>query len=536
MSKTTDKKPKFYLGQENLKAAGVQIAWSDEQVKEFKKCKFSPLYFIENYIKIISLDHGLIQFKPHEFQKEFIRNCVDNRFVIAKWPRQQGKTTTTAALLLWYVLFNKHFKIALLAHKDEQAREILGRVQLAFENLPDWLQQGVVSWNKGDIQFENGSLIKTYATSSGSIRGKTYNIIYLDEFAHVDGNVQEAFFTSTYPTISSGKKSKFIITSTPKGMEWFYKLWHDSEQGRNAYVRHEAHWSEMPGRDEAWKEETIRNTSEWQFNQEFNTEFLGSTNTLIDGQKLKVLTYDAPISEMGNIAFFKRAEKGHVYVLSVDCSEGLNQDYHAASVVDVTKTPYEVCAVYHDNKTHHLMLPNILYNLAMLYNEAMIMCETQSTGAQVATILMHDLEYEGVLSTTMKGKAGQRIGGGFGGEVRLGVMMNQQVKRIGCTNLKALIEQDKLVFHDERILKEFFTFTADKKSFRADEGKNDDLVMSLVIFAWMVAQNFFKDVTDTDVRRDMLQENIELIEQDLTPFGFISDGQDEDEPVHVGYF
>lgn len=528
------KAPKFYLGNQMLKNAGVPIEWTPAKLKEYAKCAEDPIYFFEHYIKIIHVDHGLIKFKPREYQKEMIKLVFDNRFTIVKWPRQHGKTTTVAAMLLWYALFKKKFNIALLAHKQDQAIEIMERIQLAFENLPDWLQQGIVTWNKKKIKFENGSRISAWATSAGGVRGQTYNIVYLDEFAFVAPNEQETFYTATYPVITSGKNTKIVMTSTPNGMDLFYKFWNESELGRNSYVRHASYWWDIAGRDEAWKQEQIMNTSERQFSQEFETEFLGSTFTLISGEILRTLTYAEPLGEMMDITIFETPQQKHHYVCCVDSSEGLGQDYHAFSIIDVTSVPYKVCAVYHNNKLHHMLLPNVIYTACNYYNEAMCLVESMSTGQQVAAILLHDLEYENVVMTTLKGASGQRIGGGFGGQTRLGVMMNKQVKSIGCTNLKALIEQKKLIFNDERILKEFFSFTADKLSYKAEEGKNDDLVMTLVLFGWMVAQHYFRDSTDTDVRSNMVEENIEAIEQDLTGFGVIDNhqGYDEDMPTN----
>lgn len=521
---------RYYLNNEMLRNAGATVEYTPEQIDEYIKCSEDPIYFFENYIYIIHVDLGMIKFHPRFYQREMVDLIHKNRFTIFKWPRQHGKTQTVAAILLWYALFKKNQNIALLAHKAEQAQEIMARIKLSFENLPLWLQQGVTKWNERHVAFENGSKIKSYATGSGAVRGQTLNIVYLDEFAFVEPNVQEKFYTATYPVITSGHTTKIIMTSTPNGMDLFYKFWHESEQGRNSYVRHQSYWWDIEGRDEKWKQETINNTSERQFTQEFETEFLGSTNTLIAGEKLRILTYSQPIGRDGDLTIFEGPRKRRNYVCCVDSSEGLGQDYHAFSIIDTTEVPYKVVAVYHNNTTHHLLLPNIIYNAAKFYNEAMVLVEVQSTGAQIATILLHDMEYENVVTTTMKGRNGQRIGGGFGGELRLGVMMNKQVKRIGCTNLKALIEQDKLIFNDERILKEFFTFVCDdKQQYQAQEGHNDDLVMSLVLFAWMVSQNYFRDSTDTDVRDKMVQENIDWLIQDLTPFGVIDDHHNDDE-------
>lgn len=516
----------YYQGNRKLKNSDISIDFSLEEAVEISKCQEDPMYFFENYIKIVSLDRGIINFKPHQFQKDMVDLSIKNRFVICKWPRQQGKTTTVAALLLWYVLFNDNYSIALLAHKAEQAREILERIQLAYENLPFWLQQGIIEWNKGNIKLENGSEIKAFATSEGGVRGQSYNFVYLDEFAHIELNLQESFMTSTYPVISSGKDTKIIITSTPRGFELFYKIWNDAKNGRNNFKTHEAEWHQMPGRDEAWKEETIRNTSQRQFDQEFNTEFLGSTNTLIDPNKLRTMTYFEPLFEQTDLTVFRTPKEGHVYVCTVDTSEGLNLDYHAFAIIDVTNVPYEVVAVFHSNTLPPILLPNVIYNTCKIYNDALVLIEIQTNGQLVANILYQDLEYENILMTVQKGKFGQRLSAGFQGtKMKMGVQMSKQVKRIGCSNLKALIENDKLIINDFRILNELMNFVVDKQSFAAAEGFNDDITMTLVIFGWMASQELFKDITDSRIREHLLLANIDAVEQDVTPFGIIDDGQ-----------
>lgn len=519
----------YYQGSRKLRNSGVNVAYTLEEAQEVYKCSEDPIYFFENYIKIVTLDEGIINFKPHQFQKDMVQLAVDNRFLICKWPRQQGKTTTVAALLLWYVLFNDVYSIALLAHKAEQAQEILERIQLAYENLPFFLQQGIEEWNKRSIKLENGSEIKAFATSEGGVRGQTYNFIYLDEFAHIELNLQESFMTSTYPVISSGKKSKIIITSTPRGFELFYKIWNEAKNGNNNFVTHEAEWWQMPGRDEAWKLETIRNTSERQFNQEFNTEFLGSTNTLIDPNKLRVLTYAHALFEQTDLTVFKRPEEGKIYVCTVDTSEGMNMDYHAFSIIDVSQVPYEVVAVFHSNTLAPILLPNVIYNTCKVYNDAMILIETQTNGQLVANILYQDLEYENVLMSIQRGKFGQRLSAGFQGtKLRMGVMMSKQVKRIGCANIKAMIENDHIILNDVRIVSELMNFVVDGQSFAAAEGFNDDIVMTLVMFGWMASQELFKDITDSRIREHLLMSNMEAVEQDVTPFGIIDDGQMKD--------
>jgi hypothetical protein len=291
-----------FSGNPNLKPAGVQISLTTEQQVEMAMCDEDITYFVKNYVKIISLDHGIVPFIMWGFQEKMIRQMKDNRFLIAKLPRQVGKTTTTAALILWHVIFKNEYRVAILANKFEQSQEILERVQMAYENLPKWMQQGVHIWNKRRIVLENGSQILASATSSSAIRGKSINLVYLDEFAHIERNLQTKFFTSTYPVITSGTNTKVIVTSTPNGFDLFAKLWHDAikkpgEPGKNEYIPFEAHWSEVPGRDEKWKQETINNTSAEQFRQEFETNFIGSSSTLISAECLQNLFWMKPISK-----------------------------------------------------------------------------------------------------------------------------------------------------------------------------------------------------------------------------------------------
>jgi phage terminase large subunit-like protein len=525
-----------YLGNQNLKRSGVSIGWNAENIQEYVKCSQDPVYFIKNYIKIVNIDKGLVPFEIWPFQEQMVRTAVDNRFVICKMPRQVGKTTTVAALLLWYVLFTENYKIAILANKEKQSREILSRIQLAFEHLPRWLQQGVVQWNRGNIELENGSKILASSTSSTAIRGDSFNLIYLDEFAFVPNNIQDEFFASVYPTISSGQSSKILITSTPNGMNMFYKLWTDSEQGRNRYERVSVHWSDVPGRTPKWREETISNTSERQFSQEFECEFLGSSNTLIDGKVLQRLTYITPIHTSNNVDIYEHPQKGHRYVITVDTSRGVDIDYSACVVFDVTKIPYNIVAKFKANDISPLVYPNIVAQLGYLYNEAFVLVETNDIGQQVVDILQQDLEYPAVMVTQTKGRAGQRLSAGFGGKNRpqYGVKTTKQVKRIGCGNFKSLVENDKLIINDYDLLYEMARFIENKASYEAEEGEHDDLVMCCVLFGWLSNQPFFKDLTETDVRNILVEGSNALMDEDMTPFGWQDDGHGDEEGFSFG--
>ena len=515
----------IYLGNPNLKKANVTVEFTPEQIEEFIKCSENPLYFAKNYVKIVSLDEGLIPFRMWDFQEDLITNFHKNRFNIAKLPRQTGKSTTCVSYLMHYALFNDNVKIAILANKAETSRELLSRLQLSYENLPKWMQHGIVSWNKGSLELENGSKIIAASTSSSAVRGNSFNIIFLDEFAFIPNNIAEQFFSSVYPTISSGKTTKVIIISTPNGMNMFYKLWHDAERNKNSYIPLEVHWSQVPGRDAKWKEETIANTSQRQFTQEFECEFLGSVDTLINPAKLRSLVYEDPIKQNGKLDIYEDPISDHQYVMTVDVSRGTNQDYSAFTVIDTTTIPYTLVAKFKDNDIKPIILANIIHQVANAYNRCHILIEVNDIGAQVADILQYDLEYDNLLMCSMRGRAGQMVGTGFSGKkASLGVRMTQAVKKVGCSNLKALIEEDKLMVKDYDTISELTTFIQKQNSFQAEEGCNDDLAMSLVIFAWLAMQPFFKELHDNDVRQRIYEEQREAIEADMSPFGFMDDG------------
>ena len=519
-----------YLGNPNLKKANTEIQFTEENVKEFLKCKDDPVYFARKYIKIVNVDEGLVPFNMWPFQEKLIKNFHKNRFNICMMPRQTGKSTTSVSYLLHYAIFNDNINIGILANKAATARDLLGRLQTAYENLPKWMQQGIVAWNKGSMDLDNGSKIMAASTSAAAVRGMTFNIIFLDEFAFVPNHIADDFFSSVYPTISSGKSTKIIIVSTPKGMNHFYRMWHDAERGKNEYKPTEVHWSEVPGRDAKWKAQTIANTSEQQFKVEFECEFLGSVDTLIAPSKLKAMAYNDPVQTNGHLMVYETPIKKRDYIITVDVARGISKDYSAFVVFDITEFPYRVVAKYRDNEIKPMLFPSVIMDVALAYNEAFVLCEVNDIGDQVASILQYDLEYENVLMCAMRGRSGQIVGTGFSGKkTQLGVKMSVTVKKVGCSNLKTLIEEDKLQILDYDIISELTTFVQKRQSFEAEEGCNDDLAMCLVIFAWLVAQEYFKEMTDNDVRKRIYEEQKNQIEQDMAPFGFMTDGLNDEE-------
>jgi hypothetical protein len=519
----------IYLGNPNLKKANVATNFTPKQVKEFIKCSKDPIYFIKKYIKIVSLDEGVIPFNLYDFQEDMVNRFHNKRFNIAKLPRQSGKSTVVTSYLLWYVIFNPNVNVAILANKAATAREMLGRLQLSYENLPKWMQQGIIGWNKGSVELENGSRLLAASTSASAVRGMSFNVIFLDEFAFVPNNIAEQFFSSVYPTISSGKSTKVIIISTPHGMNMFYKLWHDAERGTNEYTHTEVHWSQVPGRDAEWKEQTIRNTSEQQFRVEFECEFLGSVDTLISASKLRALAYDDPITSSKGLDVYEDPIPEHNYTITVDVARGIDGDYSAFTVFDTTTIPYKLVAKYRNNTIKPLIFPDIIVEVAKGYNEAYILIEVNDVGAQVADIVQYDLEYENLLMCAMRGRAGQVVGQGFsGGKVQLGVKMSSTVKKVGCSNLKGLVEDDKILINDYDTIAELTTFIQKGQSWQAEEGCHDDIAMCLVMFAWLSVQDYFKELHDNDVRKRMYEEQREAIDADMAPFGFISDGMDDE--------
>lgn len=519
-----------------LKKVGVDVQFTKDQVDEYLKCANDPVYFALYYMKIVNVDHGLMPFEMWDFQKEMLATFHDNRFTIMKCPRQVGKTTTTVAYLLHVSIFNASQSICILANKGSLARDILAKYQLAYENLPMWMQQGIVTWNKGNVELENGSKILASSTSSSAVRGGSFNIVFLDEFAFVPSNIAQEFFNSVYPVISSGKKTKIIIVSTPNGMNMFYKLWVDAINKKNNYRPFEIHWSMVPGRDAAWKEETIRNTSERQFQQEFECDFLGSSNTLISGSKLQALVFFDPIEtkKFGEESLVvyelpikgdDEIERDHIYAICVDPAEGKGLDCSAFSVFDISSTPYKQVARYSSPTISPIMFPTIVFNAGRLYNDAYVLIEVNNT-PQIADILHHELEYENILKVQTGNKKAQQISAGFGRGIQLGVKMSPMVKRIGCTNLKSLIENDKLIVNDFETISELTSFISDGTTWHAEEGKTDDIVMSMAIFAWATTQKHFREIVSHDLRKQMQFEKFRQIEEEMVPAPIIDNGLD----------
>tara|TARA_E500000318_G_scaffold84509_1_gene80336 strand:+ start:3575 stop:5431 length:1857 start_codon:yes stop_codon:yes gene_type:complete len=512
-----------YLGNPNVKAPHSNLEYTPEQLREYKKCMEEPIYFAETYVKIMSVDFGAIPFTLYEFQKSMVNSFKDNRFSICKLPRQCGKSTTSVAFILWYVLFNQGKNVGILANKGELAQELLGRLQLAYESLPFWLQQGVETYNKRSINLENGSRIVATSSSGSAARGMSFSLLFLDEFAFVPPHDAEDFFRSVYPTISSGSDTKMIVVSTPKGMNHFYKMWMEAQEQRSAFKPIEINWWDVPGRDDDWKQQQIANTSEDQFRQEFETQFIGSASTLISPSKLANMSFINPIRKKDEVDFYEEPKEDHRYLITVDCARGLRLDYSAFVVFDVTTIPYKVVAKYRSNTVTPMIYPQFLANVGNFFNNAHILVETNDVGGQVVGALHDDFEYENLLKTVTKGRAGFVLGEGQSS--KLGVTTSASVKTKGCSNFKSLIETDKLLTTDYDIYVEMTTFTRKNdnvnSSFAAEPGTNDDLVMCMVLFGWCVGSDYWKEMTETNPSNEIYKDKLNEQEDDM-PLGFQS--------------
>jgi len=517
-----------------LKKPGAAIVWTAEMALEYKKCMEDPVYFVRNYMKIVNVDLGLINFDLYDYQEDLLETYTNERRVVVLSSRQSGKSITSIGFFLHYTLFNDHKRIAILANKGESARGLLARYQLAYEHLPLFLQQGIIEWNKGNIMLENGSSIVAGSTTSSAVRSQSINILFLDEYAFIEPRLAEEFFRSVYPTISSGDTTKIIVVSTANGMNQFYKLYHDADEKINNYCCKRVDWWQVPGRDEAWKEETIKATSEEQFAQEFGNEFIGSVGTLISPATLRNMTFDQPQhSDENGLKIYDAPIRGHVYALIADTAEGLELDDSAISVLDVTALPYKQVAVYRNGKVDPHQFPDIIRQLGMKYNEAHVLIELNNQGAIVADIMYQELEYDNVLMTASKGRAGQVLGSGFGKNTQYGVKTSVQVKRIGCSVLKTLIENEQLIIRDFDTVSQLTSFIRKKNSYEAEEGHKDDMVATLFLFAWMTNQQYFKDDLLHNLRDKLPTDRLEQIEQTLTPIGIINtnDVMENDDPM-----
>ena len=518
-----------YLGNPNVKKDGVNEQWTPDLIQEYKKCMVDPVYFVEHYCKVISLDEGIVNFKLYPYQRKMFQQFQENRFNVVLACRQSGKSISACAYLLWYALFNPEKTVAILANKGQTAGEMLSRITLMLENIPFFIQPGSKAVNKRSLEFSNNSRIIASATSGNSIRGMSVNLLYLDEFAFVERASE--FYTSTYPVVSAGKDTKVIVTSTANGIgNQFHKIWEGAVQGINEFSSFRVDWWDVPGRDEEWNQQTIANTSQLQFDQEFGNTFFGTGDTLVNADTLLGLRAKPPVRTMegGLLKIYEEPIKDHDYVMTVDVSKGRGQDYSTFTLIDISSRPFKQVAVYRNNTISPLLFPNIIYKFAKPYNEAYVVVESNDQGSVVCNGLYHDLEYENVhVESSVKANA-------------IGIEINRKTKRLGCSAIKDILEEKRLTINDEQTILEISTFEAKGQSYEASEGNHDDLMMNLVLFGYFVSTQYFSDMTDINLKQMMFEQKMQEIENDVVPFGFIDDGEEaivrienEDDPWRI---
>jgi hypothetical protein len=515
---------KGYLGNPNLKKSGTNISFTPHMVEEWTKCRDDPVYFTRNYIKIIHVDKGMINFLPYDYQEEIIQTVHDNRYSIILTGRQSGKTTSIVASILHYVTFNDEKTVALLANKGDTAREILNRIQIAYENLPEWLQHGTIEFNKGSMVLENKCRIIASSTSSSAIRGFSISFLYIDECAFVEN--WDAFYKAVYPTISSGQETKIIFTSTPAGINHYHKLWKDAVEGRSSFVPIKVTWRDVPGRDEEWKRATIANTSEEAFIQEHEAEFIGSAGTLIDGWRLKELVEDNPIKANKFLRQYKAVEENHIYTLVADVSRGKGIDNSAFIVVDVSTLPYQVVTTYYCDTIPPDMFAEVIFQAYSYYNKAFVLVENNDAGCETLRVLNDTYECETILGMQTDGQGRRIVSINGGTAFEFGVRTSKTVKAVGCSRIKQLIETYSFLFGDKWIIDEANKFIRIGKSYEAQKDAHDDIMMCCVLFGWLTTQYLFEDLTTIDTRFSMREQFETRFEEELLPFGYVLDGLD----------
>jgi len=518
-----------YRGSTTLKRPNTPVNWTPELIQAYVEASQDPIAFGEKYMQIVHVDRGRETITLYDYQKEIILTALENRYTVAECARQSGKTTALTVMVLWYVLFNQNKTVAILANKAETAREILGRIKMAYEHLPKWLQQGVVEWNKGSVAFENGSRILAAATTSSNIRGYSINLLLIDEAAFIEG--WEEFFTSVFPTITSGMTTKVVLVSTVNGLNHFYQITHLARQGKNNYKLISVDWRRVPGRDEKWRQDTLAalNFNEEKFAQEFENRYLGSGNTLIAGWKLAEMgTGVVPLATGEGIKMYARPERDHQYMITVDVSRGKMLDYSVAQVIDITQAPYKQVMIYRSNAITPGDFAEVINRIGRMYNEAPVLVEINDLGEQTSDTLFYEYEYPNVLFTE-GGNNRKKITYSYtAGKTDRGIRTTLPNKQTGCSMLKLLVEQGQLEVVDFATIQELSTFArkgeGPRASYEASEGHHDDTVMPLVIFGWLTTTNFFKGLTDSNMIMKLKEVTAEAMDESMLPFGFVDTG------------
>lgn len=485
----------YYRNNENLKAENINIDYEVWQVKEIQKCFNDPVYFIKNYVKIVT-PKGLELFDLRDYQEKIVHLIDKEKRIIYMSGRQSGKTASAAAYIVHYIIFNSYKRVAILANKEATSKEIFDRVQLTFEHLPIWLKCGIKEWNKKSMLLDNGSSVIIGSTSSSSISGKSINLLYIDEAALISKQMANDFFDSILPVVSADPEAKIVISSTPKKLNHFYRMWKDAVSGKSGYKYLKVEWWEVPGRDEKFKEKIINEKGIEHWEQEYAVEFLGSGGSLLSSKTLKSIVTEDPLEVRmnGKFRIFKYPEKNKSYIVFVDVGEGIGKDDSVCQIIDISVLPYEQVAVYQDNEIKPRLFNVVIDKLGKYYNEALVVIETNSCGQEVANNLNYESEYENIFY-----------------DKDFGIKTTKLTKKIGCGEFKSMMETMKIKIRDEKTLTQLANFSDNGKgSYGSEDG--DDLVMPFIIFSyWINRDEYVSNWLDIDDVSN--KHNKELIEE-----------------------
>lgn len=473
----------LYLGNKNLPTESAEFEWSPKMINDLKRSRKNILYFAEHFFYIVNLDRGKDKISLYNYQKRILRALRDNRFNIVLSSRQSGKTTLMTIYALWMCCFYEDQRILIVANKELTAINIFKRVRMAYEMLPNWLKPGVKEYGKTSMTLANGSSIGISTTSSDAGRGDSCNVLILDELAFIDNHLVENFWKSVYPIISSSKKSKIFIASTPNGTEnLFYNLYSNAIKGDNNWHPERVDWHEVPGRDDQWKHDTIRSLgSKDAFDQEFGNKFIQTGESVVDEELEKKFNIDICepkyVYEEGSYRIWSEPVPGNLYVAGVDISEGVGEAASVVQVLDITDlTDITQVAVYHNNSISPYNFTSKLLEILKHWGSPPALIERNNCGAQVVDMLKNQFVYENIVNYAphIKNKTYDRVG----------VIAHTNTKYKGVTNmrywineLKAVTIQDKETVFE---IKNFVRYPNGTWSARKGENNHDDRVMSLI--------------------------------------------------------
>lgn len=515
------KRQKFYKNNQLIKNGYYEEKFTQEQIQEIIKCKQDIFYFFENYIKITTLDikEPIKLFKPWDFQKELLNRLLTERFNIVYSSRQSGKTTCCATFALWKVLFNPNFKILIAGDSATTAKKILASIKEIYENLPFFLQKGVLEWNKTEVLLDNKSFIKTVPTTENSGRGGTFNIIILEEFSFVKDSIAEAFQASVLPVICSGDATQVLIITTQNGKNFFYEMWQAAINGESIFKPFRIHWQDVPGRDEEWVKTQKQLLGEKKFAREFVGEFDETHSSLVDVSKLDFVKKEPIIID--DVLFYEKHNPTSKYVITVDLGEGLGSDYSTFSVFEILGAVKQVCT--YRNKENNDKFCEVLLKTAKSYG-AKILFENNNDN-KIPYIFHNIYKYENLLFTKIENSTTTLCNKDFKSR-RVGLKPTSETRNVSITALKNMLESKEMIISDFDTFKELETFCKNSKGkYEATEDNHDDLVSALMLMAWLYNDEKFKETIEINTNSSVSRLDLSKVIR-----------QTKSKPTHSNFF